>query len=562
MLMRTYLSSLVVAAAVVATFIAPTTAAAQQRELTSSDRLALLYAPQLNFTREGDPLIRVSIYDGRSSFEFTPDRAIRVLPIGEGGPEIELPGKVKYTVEIGEAKPGSYKHVVVVDQFPVADRSRVQAATTVWQQRGYVPDTFEVGGLFAVAGTVFDSRTILVGVASTTQLKEAEKIRAELEGKFGIRGSIHSEAQQYPSGLITLRGAGQSAVVRAHNVLWIAPPHGQEQAITYTVPNVPRSYGKGDETRKYTGSLVFAPDRNGKLAAMVSLGAERLLEGVVPAEIFASAPPESLRAQSIAARNEIFSSIGVRNLADPYMLRGDVMDQVYGGTGAEDARTSAAVKATRGKVMFYGKEIVQANYSSNAGGHTESNENVWDSQPRPYLRGKADAAPDKVPAKFRDGISEAELEAFLASDFPAHGKIASVSSNKHYRWTSSVNPDTAVKWLRELGDDVGYIKDVEVAQRGVSGRVMRLRVVGSKKTVTVERELNVRRMFGGLKSGLFVMTLTKSGDRVTKIDFRGAGFGHGVGMCQTGAAGMAEGGKKHEEILKHYYSGISIQKLY
>ena len=537
-------------------------ASAQQRELTSADRLSLLYAPQLNFSRDGDPMVRVSIYDERSSFEFTPDRKIRVLPIGEGGPEIELPGKVKYKVSISKSKKGSYKHFVIVDHVPVANRKKVAAAKKLWMKRGYVPETVEVGGLFAVAGTVFDSRAILIGVAATKKLKEARKIKARLEAKYGIRGSIHSEAIKHPSGLITLQGGGQKAIIRAHNVLWIAPPRGEENQITYTVPNVPRSYGKGTETRRYTGTLVFAPDRNGELASMVSLGAERLLQGVVPAEIFASAPAEALKSQSIAARNEIFAAIGVRNLADPYMLRGDVMDQVYGGTGVEDKRTSAAVAATRGKVMFYGKEIVEAYYSSNSGGHTESNENVWDGQARPYLRGKADAPKGTVPKQFRDGVSESELNAFLDSKFPAHGKIAPVSSKKHYRWKRTVEASKPIKWLKDRGDDVGKIKDVKITKRGVSGRIVRLEVVGTKKSVVIERELNVRRMFAGLKSGLFVMKTQKSGGVITKFEFRGAGFGHGVGMCQTGATGMADKGHTHETILKHYYTGIDIRKLY
>lgn len=535
---------------------------AQQRELTSTDRLALLYAPQLNFTRDGDPMIRVGIVEGRKSFQFTPDRTIRVLPIGEGGPEVELPGNTTYEVTISNTKKGAYKHLVIVDNIPVAERKRVEAAKQAWLRRGYVPETVEAGGLFAVAGQVFDSRTILVGVAATTKLREARSIRSKLEAQYGVRASIHSEATEYPSGMIELQGGGTKTKIRAKNVLWVSAMRGEEQKINYTVPEVPRSYGRGTETRKYTGTLVFAPDRGGELVAMVSVGAERLLEGVVPAEIFASAPPEALKAQSVAARNEIFSGVGVRNLADPYMLRGDVMDQVYGGVGVEDSRTSRAVAATRGQVMFYGKEIVEAYYSSNAGGHTESNENVWDMQPRPYLRGKADAPTGKVPKKFSDGVEPGEIEEFLNHDFPAHSKTAPFSSNKHYRWTASAEPSTAVKWLKEAGDDVGYIKDVKIAKRGVSGRIIRLEITGSKKKAVVERELNIRRLFGGLKSGLFLMDVQRSGDRITKFNFRGAGFGHGVGMCQTGAMGMADQGKKFDDILKHYYTGITIRKLY
>ncbi len=539
-----------------------TTAGSQTRELTSTDRLALLYTSQLNFTREGDPLVRVMIVDGKKTFEFTPDETIRVLPIGEGGPEVELPGKVKYTVEVSNTDSGKYRHLVVVDQIPVAERARVPGVENTWAQRGYIPEKVEVGGLFAVSGQVFDSRAILVGVAGTDDLGKARKIKQTLESKFGIRGSIHSEAVEYPSATIELSGGGIETKVRARDVLWVGARSGREQNITYTVPGVPRSYGKGEETRKYTGTLVFAPDKEGKLVAMVSLGAERLLQGVVPAEIFASAPPAALQAQSIAARNEIFSAIGVRNLADPYMLRGDVMDQVYGGSGVEDSRTTAAVKATRGKVMFYGKEIVHAFYSSNSGGHTESNENVWDMQPRPYLRGKVDAPGGTYPAKFADGVGADELDAFLDADYPAYSKTAPVSSTKHYRWSKTVDASTAEKWLRENVDDVGSIRDVKIVSRGVSGRVKRLEIEGTKGKAVVERELNVRRMFGGLKSGLFTMKITKSQGKATKFAFEGAGFGHGVGMCQTGATGMADQGKSAEQILEHYYTGIDVRKLY
>lgn len=542
--------------------LSPQTTFAQSRELTSTDRLALLYAPQLNFTREGDPMVRVMVVDGRDEVQFTPDLPIRVLPIGEGGPEIELPANVKYTVTISDSKSGAYKHMVIVDSVPVADRSRVDRSKQAWLRRGYVPETVEVGGLFAVSGKVFDSRTILVGVAGTDDIKKARRIKGKLESQYGVKARIHSEITEYPGGLITLRGAGQDAIIRAQNVLWVSPPRGQEHDVSYTVPNVPKSYGRGTETRRYTGTMIFAPDRRGNVAAMVSLGAEKLLQGVVPAEIYASAPPEALKAQSVAARNEIFSAIGVRNLADPYMLRGDVMDQVYGGIGVEDSRTSKAVAATRGEVMFHGKEIVEAYYSSNSGGHTESNENVWDMQPRPYLRGKADAPAGTVPTAFEDGVSPNEVDAFLDSDFPAYSKTAPIGSTKYYRWNTSVDAATPAKWLRDNVEDIGAITDVKIAKRGDSGRIVRLEITGTKGTTAVERELNVRRMFGGLKSGLFLMKVQRSGDKITKFDFRGAGFGHGVGMCQTGATGMASKGKSYKEILQHYYTGIGIRKLY
>ena len=543
--------------------LVPNVSDAQQRELTSSDRLAILYSPQLNFTSEGDPVIRVGLMEDRDRVEFTPSESIRVLPQGQGGPEIHLPGNRTYTVSVVEGKPGEYKHWVVVDELTISQRERLSDVESDWTRRGYIPESFEVGGLFAIRGKVFDSRLIVVAVGGTSDLSKAQELKRKLEAKYGIVGRLHSQVTEYPSAKMKLEGDGVEAVIENNDVFWITSEEGREESIRYTIPGIKKSYKKGFETRSYLGTLIFAPGKSGKIVAMNALGAERLLRGVVPSEIYASAPPEALKAQAVAARNEIFAAIGVRNLADPFMQRADVFDQVYKGVGAEDRRTTKAVDATRGQVMFYGKQIVEAVYSSNAGGFTENNENVWDAEPRPYLRGKPDAEKAEVPKAFRDGIEKDELEDFLDSDFPANSKDAPVGSTKLYRWTRTVPASEARQWLRDTGRDVGELREVEILSRGVSGRIIRLRVTGEKGTAVVERELNVRRLFGGLRSGLFVMETRKSkSDVIDRFRFRGAGFGHGVGMCQTGATGMAEDGARYEDILIHYFSGIDVRKLY
>jgi SpoIID/LytB domain protein len=538
-----------------------TNAHAQTRELTSADRLALLYAPQLSFTRDGDPLIRVGIIEGVDAVRFTPDRDIRVLPHGEGGPSIRLPGGKQYTVRIQDAEPGAYRHLAIVNRLPVAERDKADSIKQTWLQRGYVPEVVEVGGLFAVGGEVFDSRTILIGVGGTTKLRDARRIKSKLEAKYGVQGSIHSEITRYPSGRLVLSGRGVDVTIENDGTLFVGSVSGKDDT-TYTIPGIKKSYGAGEETRRYTGQLIFAPDRNGGVVGMVSLGAERVLKGTVPAETYSNAPKAALQAQAVAARNNMFAAIGVRNLADPYMLRGDVMDQVYGGIGVETRATNAAVDATRGRVMFYGKKIVEAVYSSNAGGFTESNENVWDMEPRPWLRGKPDVPKGKVPAAFANGIANDKLEDFLASDMPAWSKTAPVGSSRLYRWDKTVPASKAREWLRETGQDIGRIRSAKIEERGVSGRVVRLVLEGERGKATIERELNVRRLFGGLRSGLFVMETRGSDGFIREFSFRGAGFGHGVGMCQTGATGMAAAGQGFEEILGHYYTGIELKKLY
>ncbi len=500
--------------------------------------------------------------EGRKTIRFTPDRQIRVLPQGEGGPEILLPGNIEYTVKISKARAGKYSHALIVARLSIENRDKIKNVQKTWLSRGFQTDRIEVGGLFAVNGKVFDSRTILIGISGVKNRKKVTQLKRKLEEKYGIRGSIHSELETYPGGEITISGKGIQAKISNQNTLWIAPKSSDDEKIRYRIPKIAKSYGKGFETRTYTGTLIFAPDRKGKLIAMVSLGAERLLKGVVPSEIFASAPAPALKAQAIAARNEIFSSIGVRNLAEPYMLRSDVMDQVYTGVGREDRRTSAAVEATRGKVMFYGKKIIEAFYSSNSGGFTENNENVWDMEPLPYLRGKPDAPSKSVPAFLKDGVQNAELARFLNADYPAYSKTSPVGSAKHYRWKKSVPIEKATTWLKAHGRNIGSILSIKILSRGISGRVKRLKLQGTKGSTIVERELNVRRMFGGLKSGLFTFNAKKKKGLIQSVSFVGAGFGHGVGMCQTGAAGMAQKGASYKRILKHYYSGITVKKLY
>lgn len=548
-------------AAVLAMPMAESTA--QQQRISTADRIAMLYAPQLNFTRDGDPLIRLGILEGREEVEFTPSEPIRIMPQGPQGPEVELPGDVTYTVTMNDGTAGDYKHWVTVDRLAMDQRDRTDEVKSDWEERGYEPRTFEVGGHFAVHGQVFDSRTILIGVGGTDTRAEAHGIRRRLQAEYGIDGDLHSERLSYPSGELAFRGEGLGFTIRHDDVLWVASRSGREEAVEYTIPGIPRAYGGGDETRRYTGSLIFAPDQNGRIAVINSLGAERVLKGTVPSEIFASAPDGALRAQAIAARNHIFAAIGVRNLADPFMLRADIYDQVYGGLDAEDQRTSAAVDATRGQVMVDGERIVTANYSSNAGGFTEHNEHVWDAEPQSHLRGRIDAPPEAVPDEFKNGITEQNLEAFLSADFPAYSREAPVSSANFYRWTATAEPDEVRSWLAGRDEDVGPLRDVEVMSRGVSGRIIRLRVEGDRGEAVVERELNVRRLFGGLRSGLFAMDIERGPDGVIReFQFRGAGFGHGVGMCQTGAIGMAEQGHGHRQILDHYYADIDVRALY
>jgi SpoIID/LytB domain protein len=202
---------------------------------------------------------------------------------------------------------------------------------------------------------------------------------------------------------------------------------------------------------------------------------------------------------------------------------------------------------------------VQAYYSASCGGHSEHNEHIWGTPADPTLRGKLDAlgAGAKKLAAFKAGVTDDTIADFLATPADAAFCGKTKYAKGRYRWTVRKSADELDRLVAADYPQVGEVKALTPRERGVSGRVRSLEIEGSKGKVTVDGDLKIRRLFGGLKSTLFQVSRAK-GEWV----FEGAGFGHGVGMCQTGAIGMAEAGYKYSKILEHYYPGSKIVRLY
>jgi SpoIID/LytB domain protein len=305
----------------------------------------------------------------------------------------------------------------------------------------------------------------------------------------------------------------------------------------------------------YAGRVYVTIDRHGSMAVVNAVPENRLLAGLIPAEIFPSAPEEALKAQAIAARGELLSKIGTRHIGDPYRLCSQTHCQVYAGVGRETPRTTAAVEATRGQVLFEGADLADPVYSANCGGHTENNENVWaEMSPLPSLRGHRDDAP-RADERYARGITAENVAAFIDKPPPAFCGQARLGAGDRFRWTVTRSAAELEKFFAKYR--LGPIKSIQVLDRGVSGRARSVRVVGATGSEVIRGELRIRQAFGNLRSSLFVVDL-QGGSAV----FRGAGFGHGVGMCQTGAVGMAETGKTYREILRHYYPGTTLRKLW
>jgi SpoIID/LytB domain protein len=523
-------------------------------EFSGADKLRAIYSAEFRFTKDGLPVVPVAIAEGLSSVTISASAGgLRLLPEGDGGAEIRADDS--WQVRASATTAAKLRYWAVVWRGPVAQGQEADGQIAQWKARGESARRFEQGTLFGVGGEVLDRREAIVGVGPAASPEEAERVLERLSAKSPlVHPGVFTELVDRPHGYLEAVGGKSGFKVRNEGVLWFVP-------VGDAPLHVEASGERGKEKFKiaapYAGRVYVTIDRLGTLAVVNAVPENKLLAGLIPAEIFPSAPEEALKAQAVAARGELLSKIGTRHIGDPYRLCSLTHCQVYSGTGRETPRTTAAVEATRGEVLFEkgGAELADPVYSANCGGHTEHNENAWpDMTPLPSLRGHRDAAADKGDA-FASGVTFANVAAFIAHPPSAYCGQSKLGAGDRFRWTVTRSKDELDKLLSKYG--LGPIKSIEVLERGVSGRARALRVSGAARSEVIRGELRIRQTFGNLRSSLFVVEMQNGGAL-----FHGAGFGHGVGMCQTGAIGMAETGKSYREILRHYYPGTVLRKLW
>jgi stage II sporulation protein D len=514
-------------------------------ELSRSDKLKVLYSNQFAFDRRGVPIVTVRIAETATDVVIEASSALRVLPDGEDGSEV-VAGK-RWRVALDRARAAVVEHFVVLAREPVSALTALRQQTATWQKRGARCRLIETGTVFGVKGTVFDNRAYVLADGPYPSRKDA---LAKAEGYVRQHGlakvATIPQLKRRPTGSFEAVDADGTARVRARDAMWFAPLKGE----TLTVRT------RRDKARAYWGQIYVTVDVDGTLAVVNAVPADKLLAGLVPSEIFPQAPAAALRAQAVAARGELLAKIGTQHIADPYLLCSTQHCQVYGGAGQENPRTTEAVSATRGMVLVRkGGNLVDTVYSASCGGHSEHNDNVWPVKADPNLRGHLDAAPGTAGLEpFRAGVTDASIAAWLAAPARTYCGRSRFNRDK-YRWTVRLAATKVTELVKRLG--VGPVKQIRVLRRGVSGRVNLLEVEGALGKQQVRGELDIRRLFGGLRSSMFIVQAA-GGDFV----FKGGGWGHGVGMCQTGAIGMAADRKSFQEILLHYYPGSEIKTLY
>ena len=421
--------------------------------------------------------------------------------------------------------------------------------------------------------------------------------QAEVSGRligtfFGKELSLYSGsfAAKVSAGTIALRIDSQPQPIHAHSIR-LSP----EKDSSFTLSNVTignQFHWQGKETQTFHGDLIFQLRPEGTICVINEISLEDYLKSVISSEMNADGPFEFLKAHAILSRSWLLASLDrkkkreekfpyIENPSEDEVIRwydredhdrfdvcADDHCQRYQGVPKTAAkRANKAVQDTYGIVITFHEEICDSRYSKCCGGLTDNFATAWDNQSIPYLTSISDASIFHPPIR-----TEEEASRWILSTPEAYCRVSDEillkqilpgfdqQTKDFFRWKVEYSRRELEDIIhKKSGFDFGNLKEVTPLARGPSGRIFRLKIAGSKRSIMIGKELEIRRWLSPthLYSSAFIVK--EEGNRFI---FYGAGWGHGVGLCQIGAAVMATQGFTAEKILKHYFKGVDIEKIY
>ena len=417
--------------------------------------------------------------------------------------------------------------------------------------------------------------TVTVGIVT------AEKIDFQLNQAYVAKGEMITGPQtvEFSEGGILWRGT-------QYRELTFTP---QAPDATFSLSDVTIGvdfHWERKETQEFEGTLRIVVEAD-KIVAINELPVERYLTSVIASEMSPTASIEFLKAHAVISRSWLLAQMEKRRRLDSgadnffsFIKKDDEIIRWYdredhtifdvcaddhcqryqGIGGGNRVKAEQAVSETRGQVLSYNGEICDARFSKCCGGETEEFQYCWEDTPKPYLE------------SIHDPWCDTNDKHILSQVMKEYDQ----ETPDFYRWTVEYTQEQLSELVnRKLKDDFGTIEDLIPLERGKSGRIWKLKIVGSKKTLTIGKELEIRRALSEthLLSSAFEVEIRSQesgirsqesgvGSQEKTFVLHGKGWGHGVGLCQIGAAVMGEAGKTYDDILLFYYRHAQIQKLY
>ena len=399
----------------------------------------------------------------------------------------------------------------------------------------------------------------------TVGIVSAEKISFVLNKPYTAKGEMLTGLQtvEFFEGGILWRG-------NQYRELTFTPQEDDASFSLHDVTIGVNFHWERKETQEFCGTLRLVVEAD-KIVAINELPVERYLTSVISSEMSATASLEFLKAHAVISRSWLLAQMTKRQRQEKggasffsFIKKDDEMIRWYdrddhtifdvcaddhcqryqGITKQSSPAVEQAIQATRGQILAYEDEICDTRFSKCCGGQTEEFQYCWEDTPKPYL------------LSFHDpycNTNDKHILSQVLNDFDQE-------TPDFYRWTVEYSQEQLSELVnRKLKDDFGTITDLIPLERGKSGRIWKLKIVGTKKSFTIGKELEIRRALSETHLYSSAFDVEKQGDRFI---LHGSGWGHGVGLCQIGAAVMGEQGKTYDEILLFYYRNATIKQLY
>lgn len=429
-----------------------------------------------------------------------------------------------------------------------------------------------------------------------------DQIRGWLDGRYqadGLACLSGGFVAQARDGQVTVRDEAGRVVAQSPALRLSGEDHALFRLFNVVIGN--RFHWERPEDQTFQGNLLILPRPDGTITGINEIPVEYYLASVISSEMRAEAPLEFLKAHAIMSRSWLMAALERRKQpcgAHPSApdADGDNADEIirwyeredhclfdvcaddhcqryHGITKIISPQAEVAVNATSGTVMTYRGAVCDARYSKCCGGLTEDFQTAWEDRDIDYLTSVSDSGMGHLPS-----LTEEQAARWIRSEPDAYCNVRDdrllekvlpdfdQETKGFFRWAVTYTRRELEEILTaKSGINFGSLLDLTPLQRGPSARISRLRVVGTKRSITVGKELEIRRWLSPnhLYSSAFTVEMKRGPEGLPEIiTLHGAGWGHGVGLCQIGAAAMASRGFSCEQILSHYFRGIGIEKVY
>lgn len=431
---------------------------------------------------------------------------------------------------------------------------------------------------------------VSVGIVSGSQ------IRFRLDAPYLVEGTL-AEGEQ----TVDFAEKGIHWKGKCYQELTFIPQQSDASFSLFDVTIGVNFHWERKETQTFLGRLKFIVNED-KVCAVNELSVESYLESVISSEMSATSSLELLKAHAVISRSWLL--VQMQNRKDNHgkskpmssemptegelirwydredhtlfdVCADDHCQRYQGITKETSPQVAEAIRQTKGQVLRYDGEICDARFSKCCGGETEEFQYCWENLCKPYLVALRDAPHDEALQLNIEADADRWIRSNPESFCNTHDvKVLSQVLNNYdqetsdfYRWRVEYTQEQLQMLITEkLEIDFGHIIDLIPMERGTSGRLSKLKIIGDRKTLIIGKELEIRRALSKthLYSSAFVVDALDRNEQGIPQRFVliGAGWGHGVGLCQIGAAVMGERGYNYNEILLHYYKGATIEQIY